>query len=125
MRLSLITRAVACAILSATLLAGCTHVKGVVLEEPSLRPSTTAVISVGRPTGIAVFDSHRVDAFGRFDFYLGPTDENNLYVYDGRSSPELTMRRIETYEISENMKLHLRPAGPSNPMLPADTNINP
>jgi len=107
------------------LLAACTHVKGVVLQDPSQRPMTTAIISIGRPNGIAVYDQHKVDDHGRFDFYVGPTDEENLYIFDGASRPEMTMRRIQSYEISEKMELHLRSAIPANPALPIDTNINP
>ncbi len=106
------------------MLVGCTHIKGVVLQDPTQRPMTTAVISVGRPTGIAVYDQHKVDDHGRFDFYIGPTDEENLYIYDGASRPEMTMRRIQSYELGEKMELHLRPALQASPSLPVDTNIN-
>jgi len=111
--------------LSVVVLAGCTHLKGIVLEDPTQRPSHTAVLSIGRPTGIAVFDTHRVDQNGAFDFYIGPTDESNIYLYDGASSPELTMRRVEPFEQSQKMVLHLRPASPGNPYLPAGSIINP
>ena len=112
-------------LLCAVVLAGCAHLKGVVLEDPTQRPSSTAVLSVGRPTGIAVFDTHRVDQNGRFDFYIGPTDDNNVYLYDGATSPELTMRRVEPFEQGEKMVLHLRPASPGTPYLPAGSIINP
>jgi hypothetical protein len=103
----------------------CTHLKGVVLEEPSMRPARTAVFSVGNPNGIAVYDTHRVDENGAFDFYLSPTDENNLYLYDGSASPDLTLRRIAPFEMSENMLLHLRRATPGTPSLPAGAAISP
>jgi hypothetical protein len=106
-------------------LVGCTHLKGVVLEDPSQRPARSAIISIGRPGGIAVFDSHHVDQNGAFDFYIGPTDANNVYLYDGSASPELTARRIEPFEQSEKMKLHLRPPSPGTPFLPAGADLNP
>ena len=112
-------------LLCAAVLAGCAHLKGVVLEDPSQRPARTAVFSVGRPGGIAVFDSHRVDQNGAFDFYIGPTDDNNLYLYDGATAPELTMRRVEPFEQGEKMVLHLRAASPGTPYLPAGSIINP
>ncbi len=100
-------------------LAGCTHLKGIVLVESTQRPARTAVLSIGRPTGIAVFATHHVDANGAFDFYIGPTDENHVYIYDDSGSPELTMRRIDPLEMSVNMTLHLRPPAPGTPALPA------
>ena len=112
-------------LLSALALAGCTHLKGVVVEDPSGRPAKNAVLSIGRPGGISVYDQHHVDAHGAFDFYVGPTDENNIYLFDSAGNTELTLRHVDSYEISQNMKLHIRPAAPYNPALPVDTNINP
>jgi len=112
-------------LLCAAALAGCTHIKGIVLEDPTERPARTAVLSIGRPNGIAVFDSHRVSPNGTFDFYIGPTDENNLFLYDGSASPDLTMRRVTPFEQSDKMTLHLRPATPGTPALPAGSLINP
>jgi hypothetical protein len=68
----------------------------------------TARLTIGRPDGIGVFAQHDVDAEGRFDFYISPTDENALYVFDNAGSPQMTMRRIDRMELGENMKLHLR-----------------
>ena len=90
--------------------ASCMHVKGVVLEERTQGPMRTAVITVGRPNGIAVYDSHQVDKNGAFDFYVLPTDEDNLYLYDGAGMPELTMERIDRMRVGDKMKLYLRPA---------------
>lgn len=103
---------------------GCTHLKGVVLEDPSQRPCRTAVLSIGRPTGIAVFEQHHVNEHGAFDFYLLPTDNSNVYLYDSASPTEMTMRHVDSSEMNANMKLHIRPANPT-PSLPVDTNINP
>jgi hypothetical protein len=88
----------------------CIHVKGVVLEERTEHPLRTAVVSVGRPNGIAVLDSHPVNSSGSFDFYILPTDDGELYVYDGAASPELTMEHIDQSQVSTKMKLRLNPA---------------
>jgi hypothetical protein len=106
-------------------LTGCMHLKGIVLDESSMRPARTAVFSVGNPTGIAVFETHRVDDNGEFDFYLGPTDDNNLYLYDGSALPALTLRRIGKFEMGENMKLYLRRASHGTPALPDGANFTP
>ncbi|HEY4328731.1 MAG TPA: hypothetical protein VGN88_03275 [Phycisphaerae bacterium] len=112
-------------LLSFSFLAGCTHLKGVVLEDPTQRPMKTAVISVGRPTGIAVLATHPVNDRGTFDFYLLPGDETNLYLYDGAADPEMTMRHLDQAEIGDKMTLHLRRALKSTPSMPIDVNINP
>lgn len=103
----------------------CTHLKGVVLEDPSGRPARTAVFSVGNPNGIAVYDRHSVNRNGEFDFYIGPTDENMIYLYDGSAPPEMSMRRLAPYELGEKMQLHLRPATPGTPSLPAGSLMAP
>jgi hypothetical protein len=112
-------------LLSVLLTTGCMHLKGVVLEDPTMRPVRTAVVCVGNPTGIAVFDTHHVDDTGEFDFYIGPTDDNNLYLYDGSANPALTLRRIAPFELGENMKLYLRRAAPGTPALPPGASIGP
>jgi hypothetical protein len=100
-------------------LTGCMHLKGVVLDDPSLRPARSAVFCVGNPNGIAVFDTHRVDANGQFDFFIGPTDDNNLYLYDGSANPDLSLRRVAPFEMNDHMTLYLRRAAPGTPGLPA------
>ncbi len=112
-------------LLSVLALTGCMHLKGVVLEEPSMRPARSAVFTVGRPGGIAVFDTHHVDANGEFDFYIGPADDNNVYLYDGSASPDLTLRRVAPYEMSDHMTLYLRRASPGTPALPAGASVMP
>jgi hypothetical protein len=97
---------------------GCTHLKGIVLEEPTMRPARTAVLCVGNPTGIAVFDSHRVSDKGEFDFFIGPTDEHNVYIYDGSAPAELSLRRVAPFEMSDHMTLHIRRAAPGTLTLP-------
>lgn len=110
-------RALAGALVAAGLcgMAGCAHLKGVVIEDPSGRPMRTAVFTVGRPNGIAILDRHTVDGRGAFDFSLFPTDENDLYLYDGAGDPELTMRRVDASEMSDHMRLFLRAAPRQNP----------
>jgi hypothetical protein len=82
----------------------CMHVAGIVEEYPG-RPSTSAVLAVGRPGGIGVSTTHRVDSKGKFDFYMSAVDENDLYVYDSHGDPQHTMRRVDRKEISDHMKL--------------------
>ena len=93
---------------SVLILGGCTHLKGVVVSEPGQRPHPNAVLSVGKPGGFVATESHPVDKKGEFDFYLMPTDENRVYLYDA-ANPDATMRRLDRSEFSEKMKLHLRP----------------
>ena len=108
---------------------GCMHLKGVVYEEQAggrgARPMRTAALSIGRPTGIAVYATHHVDENGNFDFYIGPTDQDNVFLYDGAGDPELTMHRLDPIQLSDHMVLRLRRAGMGNPALPGDININP
>jgi len=102
------------------LFAACTHLQGVVEQAPG-RPMPTAVFSVGRPDGIAVYEQHRADNRGRFDFYILPIDETNLYLYDGAADPRLTLRRIDRSEMSTHMHLDLPAANPNidlNPAIP-------
>ncbi|HVT79514.1 MAG TPA: hypothetical protein VHM90_02565 [Phycisphaerae bacterium] len=108
----------------AAVLGGCTHLKGVVVEDPGGRPMRTAVLTVGRPGGIAVFERHPVDDRGRFEFSLSPADLSNVYLYDGATAPEATLRHVDESEFSDHMQLHIRRARPGNPMLPTDININ-
>lgn len=109
--------------LTAAGLAGCMHVKGVVLEDPSNKPLKTAILSVGRPDGIAVFAKYHVDQNGRFDFYIGPGDEADVYVYDGANDPDLSMRQIEPRELNEKMTLHIRVGKTGEPMIPGGLDI--
>ena len=106
------------------IITGCTHLKGVVLEDPSMRPARAAVFCVGNPTGIAVFDTHHVDDNGQFDFYVGPTDEHNIYLYDSSAPAELSLRRIAPFEMNDHMTLHLRRAAPGTLTLPPGANIS-
>ena len=106
-----------CLLAAAASLAGCIHMQGVVLEEPSNRPFTTARITVGRPGGLAIFASHDVDSHGRFDFYIGPTDDNDVYVYDTTGSVEDAIR-LDRTEISDKMKIRMRPAPREQPGMP-------
>jgi hypothetical protein len=104
---------------------GCMHLKGVVLEDPSGRPSRTAAFSIGSPMGIAVYDKHSVNKNGEFDFFVLPTDSNIVFLYDGSAPPEMTLRRLAPHEFSEKMELHLRPASAGTPALPAGSLIGP
>jgi len=97
-----------CLVLAA--LTGCAHLKGVVTEPSSDRPMRSAVFTIGRPNGIAVYERHTVKADGSFDFYVLPTDEEELFLFDGLADPDLTMRRVSPSEFSEKMRLYLRPA---------------
>ena len=106
-------------------LSACTHLKGVVLEEPSQRPVRTAMLTVGRPNGISVFEQHAVNSNGEFDFQIMPVDENNVYIYDTAAGAELTARKIDRSEMNDHMKLHMRPLPRNNPGLPLDMGVNP
>jgi hypothetical protein len=94
-------------ILAASVLAvgACTHLAGVVTRSDG-KPVPTAEFSIGRPTDIAHYGEHPVDAQGQFSFYISPTDENYLYVYD-RTNPEATMRQMQRSEISDHMQVKL------------------
>jgi len=87
--------------------AGCTHLKGVVLEDRTELPVKTAVFTVGLPGGVGVFEKHAVDDEGRFDFYISPTDESHLYLSDGKGDPVLDLRRVDSREMSDHMKIIL------------------
>lgn len=91
------------------LLPACTHVKGVVLDERTLKPVPDAEFTVGHPKGIGVYQRHRTDSKGRFDFHISPTDENYLYLWDGKGDANMAARRIPRSDISDNMTIHLRP----------------
>jgi hypothetical protein len=99
------------------MLPACTHISGVVEQAPG-QPLQSAVISVGRPDGIAVYSKHQVDSRGRFDIQLAPTDETNVYVYDGAGDPRMTMRRLEPIELKKNMRIMVRPAMPNSELMP-------
>jgi hypothetical protein len=108
---------------------GCMHLKGVVLEDlpgtGGTRPMRSAALSIGRPNGLAVYGTYHVDDQGRFDFFIGPTDYNEIFLYDAAADPELTMHRLDQSQLNDHMVLHLRRAATGNPALPADVNINP
>jgi len=77
------------------------------------------VLSVGRPDGIAVYDSHTVDQNGAFDFNITTIDLSNIYVYDSIANPAMTMQHIDSTQLGEKMKLRLRPPPRGdNPMMP-------
>ena len=88
-------------------LAACTHVKGQVLEDRTNRPVTAAELTVGRPDGLGTFERIKVDAKGKFDFHISPTDENFLFVWDGKGDPLLAVRKIDRSEISDHMVIYL------------------
>lgn len=108
---------------------GCMHLKGVVYEDQpgvkGARPMRTATLSIGRPTGIAVYATHHVDKDGKFDLYIGPTDSDNIFLYDSGADPAMTMHRLDPSQLGENMVLRLRRGGMGSPALPGDININP
>ena len=89
----------------AGLLGACTHLAGVVQRSDG-KPVPTAQFSIGRPTDIAHYGEHPVDASGQFSFYISPTDENYLYVYD-RSNPGGTMRQLQKEEMSDHMVIKM------------------
>jgi hypothetical protein len=88
-------------------LAACTHVKGQVLEDRTLRPVTDAELTVGHPDGLGAFQRVRVDAKGKFDFYISPTDQDFLYVWDGKGDVLTAARRIERGDISDHMTIYM------------------
>ncbi|HVX84384.1 MAG TPA: hypothetical protein VH253_06175 [Phycisphaerae bacterium] len=101
-------RASICAIFAALACAACQHIKGVVLDARE-HPLPSAVLSVGRPDAIAVYATHHVDAFGRFDFQLSSLDDTNLYVYD-QHDPTSTLRHLDPGELNDHMRIIL-PSG--------------
>lgn len=94
------------------LLGGCTHLKGVVVDDTTGRPVPGAYFTVGRPTGVGVSATYNCDPFGRFDFSIVSTDEDFLFVWDGTGDPEVGVRRVSKTEMSTDMKIRLRPAMP-------------
>ena len=44
---------------------------------------------------------------GRFDFYISPTDENYLFVWDGKGDPLVDVRRVQPTEISDSYDIGL------------------
>jgi hypothetical protein len=93
-------------------LGGCTHLKGVVLDDATGRPVPAAYFTVGRPTGVGVSATYRVDQFGRFDFSISPTDEDFLFLWDGNGDPETDVRRVYKTEMGTDMKIRMRQAMP-------------
>jgi len=92
--------------LTAALLSGCAHLKGVVLEEVSGRPVRTAVLTVGRPGGIGVLESHPVNQNGEFDFKISTADVHKVYLYDSAGSPDAALHLTES-QLSDKMRLRL------------------
>jgi hypothetical protein len=90
------------------LMSGCIHVAGTVTQMDG-RPLSTAVFSIGRPEDIANYGTHSADANGHFDFYIGPVDETNLFLYDGSADPKLSIRQVDPDQISGHMKLRMVP----------------
>jgi hypothetical protein len=86
----------------AGLMAACTHVAGMV-QRTDGRPLSTAVFSIGRPSDIVAYGEHPVDENGRFDFYIGPADENNLYVYDRAKGATETLQQVPMDQINDHM----------------------
>ena len=97
-------------------LSACTHVRGVVVDERTNEGLSTAILSIGRPDGIAIYWQYPVDSKGHFDFYISPVDESNLWLYDSNGDPRVTMIRIDRTQINEHMKLSLRPAAANGDM---------
>jgi hypothetical protein len=93
------------------MMSGCTHVAGEVTRMDG-RPLVTAVFSIGRPADIANYGTHTVDAKGHFDFYIGPADDTNLFLYDGAGDPKLTIRQVDREEINGHMHLRMTPIVP-------------
>ena len=94
------------ALLPALLATGCAHLKGVVVDEGGARPVPTAVLTVGRPDGIGVFESHKVDQYGKFDFKISTLDVHDVYVYDSATGPAASIHLAES-EFGEKMKIRL------------------
>ena len=86
----------------------CTHVRGVVLAARTEKPIPRAEFTVGRPD-MMVLNRYHADSAGRFDFYIAPMDETNLYVWDHQGDPSVSVRHIERLEISDHMTIHLAP----------------
>ena len=89
----------------AGMLGACTHVAGTVTRSDG-KPVASAEFSIGRPSDIAHYGAHPVDADGHFSFYISPTDENYLYVYD-RLNPDATMRQVQRTDITDHMQIRL------------------
>lgn len=93
------------------MLPACSHIKGVVVDERN-RPVASAILSIGRPGSIGVFEPHKVDARGRFDFQVSPLDSTNVFLYDGAGDPQATLRQIDQNDLSDHMQLLLHRAAP-------------
>lgn len=89
--------------LLALLAGGCTHLKGVVVDEISSRPVPSAFFTVGHPSGVGVSAKYPCDAFGKFDFTILPIDEDFLYVSVGRADSDSQIRRVDKIEMGTNM----------------------
>jgi len=96
-------------IIASLTLPACTQLKGIVEESPG-RPAITAALSVGRPGGISGATIHRVDAKGRFDFWIFTIDEHKIYLFDQTGDPQTTLRRIDRSEFGGQMYLTI-PSG--------------
>ena len=87
-------------------LGGCTHVAGTVYDAQTRRPLAGAVFTIGHPAGIGVFDRKTSDGQGHFDLQISPTDESQIYVYDGKGDPH-GAQRLDHTELSDHMKVYL------------------
>ena len=96
-------------LLSAVLLGGCMHLKGVVVDSATGRALATARLSIGHPAGLATFGTYPVDAAGQFDFTISLADETNIFVYDSAGPPDAA-QRLETWELSDHMRIELQRA---------------
>jgi len=97
-------------LLAGLTLSACTHLSGVVLDERNKRPVPSAVFSIGRPTGLGSFQTFNVDKDGKFDFYISPTDDPYVYVYDGKGDPNQTIQHIDRTQLRENMTVYMIPS---------------
>jgi len=102
-------RTISILLLTTLLTTACTQLKGIVEESPG-RPATTAALSIGRPGGISGATIHRVDAKGRFDFWIFTIDEHNVWLFDQSGDPQTTLRRIDRSEFGNQMYLTI-PSG--------------
>jgi hypothetical protein len=92
-------------------IAGCTtDVAGVVLDAREL-PVRDAFFTVGLPTGVGTFGKYPVDQDGKFNFHIAPTDESQLYLWNGKGDPQVSIVHIDHAEISDHMRLHYQSEG--------------
>ena len=90
-------------------LTGCMQIKGVVVNEVTGRPIPSAVVSIGRPDGPVIYNQHRVNGDGEFDFKIALLDTTNIWVFDSAAAPSLTMLRVPEEQLGTKMKVRLRP----------------